>query len=69
MSLKASLLVRSEALGLFVNILTVDDMYSRHNKENVWQPIQMQLSKKPKVFFTFLFLKFIPNFKHFGQKR
>ena len=45
------LLVISEILGLFVNKLTADDKYSLGTKENLAQPIQMQLSKKQKVFF------------------
>ena len=45
-----SLLVRSEILGLFVNILTADYKYSRYYSENFTQPIQMQLFKKPKAF-------------------
>ena len=45
-----SLLVRSEILGLFVNILTADYKYSRYYSESFTQPIQMQLFKKPKAF-------------------
>ena len=41
----------------FVNILTAADRYFLHNRENFLQPIQMQLSKKPKPFFEF-FLHF-----------
>ena len=37
--LKTSLLVRTEILGLFVNRLTGDDKYSRHNKVNFLQTI------------------------------
>ena len=47
-----SLLVLSEILGLFINTMTVDDMYSFPNNENLPQPIQMQLSKKQKNFFS-----------------
>ena len=46
-----SLLVISEMLALFVNILTTDDKYSLHNSENLQQAIQMQLSKKQKILF------------------
>ena len=49
---KMSLLVLSEILGLFINTMTVDDMYSFPNNENLPQPIQMQLSKKQKNFFS-----------------
>ena len=45
-----SLLVRSGTLALFFNTLTGDDNYSSHYRENVAQPIQLQLSKKPKAF-------------------
>ena len=47
-----SLLVLSEILGLIINTMTVDDMYSFPNNENLPQPIQMQLSKKQKSFFS-----------------
>ena len=43
---KMSLLVICEILGLFVNTLTVDDKYCLGNKENLLQPIQLQLSHK-----------------------
>ena len=45
---------RSEILRLYVDILTVDDKYSCHYSENFGQPIQMQWSKKQKVFSDFL---------------
>ena len=41
-----SLLVLSEILRLFVDILTADDKYSLRNKKNLQQQIQIQLSKK-----------------------
>ena len=44
-------------MGLFVNKLTADDKYSLRNSDNLWQPIQMQLSKK-KIFLNF----FLSNF-------
>ena len=47
-----SLLVRFEILGLFVNTLTDDEKYSHHNRQNFWQPIEVQLSKKPKTFLS-----------------
>ena len=43
-----SLLVISEILGLFPNTLTTDDKLSFHNRANLLQAIQMQLSKKQK---------------------
>ena len=53
-SLKNSLLVVSEILRLFVNILTLDDKYSLSlslgKSECLMQPIEMQLSQKSKSF-------------------
>ena len=46
----------SEILGVFVNTLTADDNYSLNNRKNLPQPIQLQLSKKPKIFPNFLLL-------------
>ena len=39
-------------LGLFVNTLNPDEKYSLLNRENLTQPIQMQLSTKEKNFFS-----------------
>ena len=51
-------LVRSEPLGLIVNPLTVDAMYSCHNRWNLPQLIQMNLFYKRKTisrnFITYL---------------
>ena len=47
-SRKMSLLVTHKSLSLFVNTLTADDKYSLLNKDNLAQPIQMQLSTKKK---------------------
>ena len=44
----------SEILGLFLNTLTGDDMYSLRNRKNLLQPIQMQLSNKENFFLNFL---------------
>ena len=51
---KMSLLVTHKSLSLFVNTLTADDKYSLLNKDNLAQPIQMQLStkKKKKCYFS-----------------
>ena len=38
-----SLLARSKVLGLFVNPMTVDAKYSRHNTGTLRQPIEMHL--------------------------
>ena len=65
-----SLLVVFEILGLFVNTLTVDEMYSLRNRGNLRQPIQMKLSKKQITFSPFLAprLKSTWNLKHFEKK-
>ena len=53
------LLVISEILALFFQIVTADHKYSLWNTKNLQQPIQIQLSKKQKVFFEYFtsFLK------------
>ena len=65
-----SLLLLSEILGLFVNIMTAYDRYSLPNSENLIQPIQMQLSQKQKTFSQSFatFLKTTSNFQHFQKK-
>ena len=67
---KKSLLVIHKILGLFVNTLTVDDKHYMLNRDNLIQPIQIQLSLKQKTFseFFFAFLKSILNLKHFPKK-
>ena len=45
-----SLLMIHEILGLFVNKLTADVKYSLLKKDNLEQPIQIQLSNKQKAF-------------------
>ena len=57
-------------LRLFVNALTGDDKHYLLNRDNLTQPIQMQLSQKQKTFseFFFAFLKSILNFKHLPKK-
>ena len=47
---KKSLFVRSDILGLLDNTLTADEKYFHHNRERWQQPIQVQLSEKPKPF-------------------
>ena len=63
---KMSLSVIHKILGLFVNTLTVDDRHYMLNRENLAQPIQIQLSQKQKTFsqFSFAFLKSLLNLKH-----
>ena len=53
-----------------VNTLTADYEYSRHNRDNLPLPIQMQLSQKPNTFCCFFiaFLESKLNFEHFEEK-
>ena len=46
---KKSLIVISKIFVLFVYLLTADDRYSLCNKDNLQQPIQMELCKKQKL--------------------
>ena len=50
--------------------MTADDKYSLCNKENVQQPIQMELSKKQKNFPEFVasVLTYTANFEYFEKK-
>ena len=59
-----------ETLRLFVNALTADDKHYLLNRDNLTEPIQMQLSQKQKTFYQlfFAFLKSILNFEHFPKK-
>ena len=67
---KKSLLVIQEILTLFVNTLTVNDKHYLLNRDNLTQPIQIQLSQKQTIFMNFFwaFLKSILNFKHLPEK-
>ena len=57
-------------LRLFFNTLTVNEKHYLLNRDNLPQPIQMQLSEKQKTFseFCFSFLKSLLNFKHWTKK-
>ena len=57
-------------LGLFLNTLTVDDKHYMLNRDNLTQPIQLQLSQKQKTFSQIFFasLKSILNFKHLPKE-
>ena len=57
-------------LGLLVNTLTVDDKHYLLNRDNLTQPIQIQLSQKQKTFdeFFLAFLKSILTFKYLSKK-
>ena len=67
---KKSVLVIHKILRLFVNTLIVDDKHYLLNKDNLTQPIQMQLYQKQKNFLNFFraFLKSVWNFKHLPKK-
>ena len=64
------MLVLCKILRLFVNTLTADDKYSLLNRDNLMQPIQMQLSLKQKAFSQFLlaFSKSTLNSANFQTK-
>ena len=67
---KKSLLVIHKILRPFVNTLAVNDKHYLLNRDNLTQPIQIQLSQKQKTFseFFFAFSKSILNFKHLPKK-
>ena len=56
---------------LFLNTLSVDSKYSLLNRDNLMQPIQMQVSPKQKTFSEFFsaFLKSKLNFEDFQKKK
>ena len=57
-------------LRLFVNTLTVNHKHYLLNRDNLTQPIQIQLSEKQETFseFSFAFSKSILNYKHLPKK-
>ena len=54
----------------FVNTLTIDDKHYLLNRDNLTEPIQMQLSKKQKTFsqISFVFLNSLLNLNHLLKK-
>ena len=62
---KKSLLVIHKILRLFLYTLRVNDKHSLLNRDNLTEPIKIQLSQKQKIFseLFFAFLKSILNFK------
>ena len=70
LSHKKSLLVICKISTLFPNTLSADGKYSLLNRDNLTQPIQMQLSWKQKTFSDFFsaFLKSSWNFERFLKK-
>ena len=69
MSWKKSLLLTCQILGLLVNTFATDEKYPVLNKDTLTIRIQMQLSKKQKVFAQFFaaFLKCKINFEYFEK--
>ena len=67
---KKSLLVIWKIWRLFPNTLTCVGKYTLFNRENLTQPIQMQLSRKEKTFSHFFeaFFKSSLIFEHFLKK-
>ena len=70
MHFKKSLLVIQKILRPFVHTLAVNDKQYLLNRDNLAQPIQLELSQKQKTFsqFVFSFLKSTLNYKHFSKK-
>ena len=70
LSWKKSALVTSEIFRLFVNALTPNDKYSRHNIQIFWQQSQTPLSQSGNTFFGFFitFLKYAWNLEHSKRK-
>ena len=65
-----SLLGIDKFLRLFVNTFPADEKHYLLNRDNLTQPIQIQLSQKQKTFsqFSFAFLKSLLNYKHLSKK-
>ena len=63
-------LVRYKILGLFVNTLSAEYKYSRHNMQTFAQQVQTPLSSKQKYFSGFFisFLKSTWNVEQFQKK-
>ena len=65
-----SLLVICKVWSLFVNTLVTDEKYSFLYRNNLMQPIHMELSEREKSFFLIYFelLKSILNLEHLEKK-
>ena len=70
LSYKNSLLVTCKISRLFIDTLSADGKYSLFNRDNLTEPIQMQLSRKEKTFSEFFssFLKSSLNYERFRKK-
>ena len=57
-------------LRLFVNTFTANENYSLLNRDNLTQPVQMELSQQPKTFpqLVSAVLKSRLNFENFQRK-
>ena len=62
--------MKCKILRLFPNTLSDDGKYSLFNRDNLTQPIQMELSQKQKTFSGFFpaFFKSSLKFEHFQKK-
>ena len=71
MTCKKSLLMTCKISRLFPNTLSADGKYSLLNRDNLTQPIQMQVSRKQKTFSEFFsaLLKSNLKFEHFQKKK
>ena len=67
---KNSLLVIHKILRPFVHTWAVNEKQYLLNRDNLTQPIQIQLSQKQKILsqFVLAFLKSILSFKHLPKK-
>ena len=65
-----SLLVIDKIVRLFVNTLPADEKHYLLNRDNLTQPIEIELYQKEKTISEFFlaFLKSILNFKHLLKK-
>ena len=65
-----SLLVIDKIVRLFVNTLPADEKHYLLNRDNLTQPIEIELYQKEKTIseFFLVFLKSILNFKHLLKK-
>ena len=70
LTFKKFLLVICKISRLFPNTLSADGKYSLFNRDNLTEPIQMQLSRKQKTFSEFFssFLKSSLNYERFRKK-
>ena len=68
---KKSLLVICKISRLFINTVSADGEYSLVNRDNLTQPILMEVSRKQKTFSQYFsaFLKSSLTFEHFQKKR